>query len=661
MLRRTLAGVFIWFCVLRVPVSAARDSTPQSWEAVLSYAAANYLQWGRDIVFTFGPLGFLTSDYYWGNFFWPILIWAAGFAFALTPLLLTFTRRIPPALRIVFYVALPLLTVPSCQDLGFDPIHLISITLFGIACLSGERPGSSRLVAAGLILTLLTFIKFTFALYCGFVLLIILLSNWRAGMRKNSLLLGAACLACFFNVCWWRGQTLSSVLFYFVRSFQVASGYSSGMALPVASHDLVTAVTILFLLAALVAVHWLGSKQWASQTDRAAIVLAGIFLAWKEGFVRPDIHAVVFLVYSFFLAALLPALMPHTFPADPPVTGALESVPLAEPLSCANRKVFGLPPGFLLAAGVMLVSLTPFVRFRSDFAKAVQDGFLPRASDTLTAVFSPGMYRQRLERQLEARRAHVLLPRIRATVADASVDVLAYDQHLAILNALNYTPHPVFQSYSAYSAGLQRLNTAFFSSDKAPEYILWRSATIDARYPTLDDGEVLLEVLSTYSPLIQEEGFTLWKRNRSPLGHYSLAAERETLAQMDQWVSISSEPTWLRVEVRQTWLGKIQGFLRSCSPLCIEVQLDNGRTLWYRLPLGNAGYGFVLSPLLRTDADLLGPVLPARVTAARILVDNGLAFSRPVRFVQQTIQGIPALQLRAAPSRSTPSLTSYEN
>jgi hypothetical protein len=662
-LRRTFAGVFIWLCVLRVPVSVSRDSAPQSWEAVLSYAAANHLQWGRDIVFTFGPLGFLTSDYYWGNFFWPIIFWAAGFAFALTPLLLAFLTRTAPALRLVFYIALPLLTVPTCADLGFDPIYLIAITLFGIACLPAERPAGARLFGAGLILTLLTFIKFTFALYGGFVLLIILLSNWRAGTWKNSLVLGVVCLACFVSICWWRGQTLSSVQLYFARSFQVASGYSSGMALPPTSHDLVTAVVILSLLAALVAVHCLGSEERASTTNRAAIVMAGIFLAWKEGFVRPDIHPVVFLIYCFLLAALLPGLMPHTLAANPAATGALEPGPLAEPRRAFAggvsrfKQSFGLCPGLLLAAAVMLVCLTPFVRFRRDFARAVQTGFLPRASDTLMAVFSPGMYRQRLEGQLEAMRGRTSLPRIRAAVADASVDVLGYEQHLAILNGLNYTPHPVFQSYSAYTAGLQRLNSAFFSSDKAPQYVLWRSGTIDERYPTLDDGEVLLKILSEYSPCMQEEGFTLWKRNRSSPAGYSLTAQTETLAQMDQWVSITREPTWLRVEVRETWFGKIQSLLRGCSPVQIEVRLESGRTLRYRLLPGNASYGFVLSPLLQTDADLLGPVLnpqaPARVTAARILVGNSLSFAGPVRFVQQTIGGISALQFRHVPSRST--------
>src|SRR5690348_193924 len=69
--RQIFASIYVWFCLVKLPATTLRDSAPQSWEAVLSYAAVHHLQWGRDIVFTFGPLGFLKSDYYWGNFFWP--------------------------------------------------------------------------------------------------------------------------------------------------------------------------------------------------------------------------------------------------------------------------------------------------------------------------------------------------------------------------------------------------------------------------------------------------------------------------------------------------------------------------------------------------------------------------------------------------------------
>src|SRR5689334_20193887 len=156
---RVLAFAYTWFWLVKLPATTLRDSVPQSWEAVLSYAAAHHLQWGRDIVFTFGPLGFLTSDYYWGNFFWPTVVWAGGFAFALTSALMPLLSRVPRAIRLPLYAALPVLTVPASSNLGFDSFYFLAITLLGTLCLPGERPGVLRLTTTALVFTVLSLIK----------------------------------------------------------------------------------------------------------------------------------------------------------------------------------------------------------------------------------------------------------------------------------------------------------------------------------------------------------------------------------------------------------------------------------------------------------------------------------------------------------------------
>ena len=74
-----LTVLLLLFSFFKFPVLFPRNDTPQAWEAVLAYAAFHHLQWGKEIVFTFGPLGFLGSDYYWGYLFWPTWVWAIWF------------------------------------------------------------------------------------------------------------------------------------------------------------------------------------------------------------------------------------------------------------------------------------------------------------------------------------------------------------------------------------------------------------------------------------------------------------------------------------------------------------------------------------------------------------------------------------------------------
>jgi hypothetical protein len=635
-IRWIFAFVYIWFCVVKLPATSLRDSVPQSWEAVLSYAAAHHLKWGRDIVFTFGPLGFLTSDYYWGNFFWPIVVWAAGFALALAAALVPLLARVPKAIRLPVYAALPLLTVPACSNLGFDSFHFLAITLLGILCLPGERPGVLRLTTTGLVFAVLSLIKFTFCIYSVFAVLAIATANGKA-WRNTAILIGSSVLS-LAGICSWSGQSLWNVFLYVASSTEMAAGYSAAMGLAPNQWDSIIGIALLICLLALVLTTWLGSANWRERTDRAAIVCAGIFLAWKEGFVRADVHVVVFLVYSFFLGALLPALFGFDWVAEE--LNEWENI-----LSARVGNVLLRRRARALTFGCLFFSLTPFALFNGDFKAAVQRGLLAKTSDTFSAFIRPATYRLDLERQLESMRDKAELPKIRALVGGDAIGALNLDQDAAILNGLNYKPHPVFQNSSAYTPALQRLNAEFFKS-KPPQYLLWRTGSIDGRFPTLDDGEVLLTVLTSYSPVTNENGFLLWKCKAAAEKPYSLANKHEVSVSLNQWVMLPREPTWLQIECEQTLFGAVQSFFSRCSETRLEVQLDNGGTRSYRLLPGNARYGFVVSPFLYNHDQLLAAnanTNSLRIVSARVHVANERAVAPSIRFVTHTIHGVWAL------------------
>jgi hypothetical protein len=649
--RTVLAYVFVWSCLVNLPATIFHVGAPDSYEPVLSYAAAHHLQWGRDIVFTYGPLGFLTSDCYWGNFFWPILLWAGAFALAVTVALMLLLSRLPGAIRLAFYAALPLLTVPACLGLGFDPIRILSIAVLGIVCLPGERAGALRLIATGLVLTILSLTKFTYCIYSVCTFIIIAASN-RSGSWRNTAILAGSSLLSLLGICLWSGQGMGNILLHITRSAQMAAGYSAAMAIPATGFDSTAGIVLLIFLLGLLLTSWFSSSNWRGRTDRVAVVAAGIFLAWKEGFVRAELHVMVFFVYAFFLAALLPALLGLDLSAE--VKRIQSAKILPEPVGNPffARRVLAL------SAACILFSLAP-VFYNKDFKAAIHNGLVGRNRNTLTAFLRPATYKLELERYLETMRHEADLPEIRALVGGNTVGAMNLDQDVAILNGLNYTPHPVFVSYAAYTPELQRLNSEFFNSQKAPEYLLWHTGSIDGRFPTLDDGEVLLRILKNYTPVTQEKGRLLWKRKSARENSYCLSNERDFSGSLDQWVPIPAEPTWLRIECKQTLFGAVRGLLWRPSELRIEVQLDNGEARSYRLPPGNARSGFVISPFIRADYQLIEAArasgefpadptaLPktfggesARIVAARVRAGNDFAYQHSVRFVMQTIDGI---------------------
>lgn len=651
--QQLLLGVYVWLCFVKLPATSVRDSAPQSWEAVLAFATANRLQWGSDIVFTFGPLGFLTSDYYWGHLFPVIVAWAFGFALIVTAVFLPFWQRTARACRIPLLVALPLLTVPLCGDLGFDAIYLFGIMLLGVACLPTESPSDFRLIIAGLTFAMISAIKFSFSIYCGCAVLVIVASNaFAQRWRATAILLstGTACLLAVWVSC---GQRLSGLPAFIQGSLQLTAGYSSAMALSATRSDRAFGLLVLFCLVMLLLSCWLGSRDWKRNTDRAALVALGMFLAWKEGFVRADVHVVVLFVFAFFVGGLLPALLNISVDMKSPQPEATQ------------RPHFDWLPRLALplATAVLFLSLTPFATYRKSFARAVQNGFVPRFADTFAALATPTEYKRRLDEQLDTMRQRVHLPTIKSVVGGARIGVLNYHQPAAILNGLNYAPHPVFQSYSAFTPELQRLNTSFFQSDRAPEFILWQPGTMDRRVPTLDDGEVLLRILSGYHPVLQESAFVLWKRKSQADDAYAFRHERDLDTALDQWFPISDQPTWCQIKLHPSIVGVVENLLWSATAVRLEVRLADGDTRDFRLLPGNAQYGFLLNPLLLSNADVLRPagtgVTPPRVVAARVKVRRAHMFGPSIRVALLSVTGLPRLESR--PGDSEPLIANNEN
>src|SRR5262249_21261066 len=135
--------------------------------------------------------------------------------------------------------------------------------------------------------------------------------------RTHAVVLVASYVVTLLAACAWSGQRLSSIPLHFFRSFQLAAGYSSAMAVPAAGVDLFAGFGFLAILGSLIFALWLGSAARLGRLPRVAIVSAGLFLAWKEGFVRPDVHVVVFLVYAFLVSVSLPALLGLSFMPTP--------------------------------------------------------------------------------------------------------------------------------------------------------------------------------------------------------------------------------------------------------------------------------------------------------------------------------------------------------
>src|SRR5262249_34455668 len=131
------------------------------------------------------------------------------------------------------------------------------------------------------------------------------------------------------------------------------------------------------------------------------------------------------------------------------------------------------------------------------------------ASKNLSDILRPSEVISRFDARFEELARAYSLPRIKACVGAATVDMISYEQGLVFINQMNWRPRPVFQSYYACTPWLIAANAQFFQGPRAPEYLIFKFQTIDRRMPTLEDSGALVQVFHHYQPVLVEKGCLL--------------------------------------------------------------------------------------------------------------------------------------------------------
>jgi hypothetical protein len=553
-----------------------------SWHAALEYATVHHLQFGTEVVFTFGPLGFLSTRTSLGHlvgarvafaFFWSALVALAATSLA---------KRLPGWVRYAFLAWLVVFTLSA----GLDQTAFF-VLASGALLLLADKPKQRwqvpLLVFAFIVLSL---IKFSF-LTAAMVSIALVCACWLR-QRKTLMAISLALAAPVgFVACWWAlGQAPSHIFPWFRQGLELESGYSAAMNLVPKTSVLCVALASLVLFAgawitSIVRVQG-GFLVWACRITLAQYV----FLAWKEGLTRSgDWHTFVFLwflplgIVFLFLDELVG--VPTAFHRR-----ALEVIFVLSMMLCLAASSLQIP-GFTWQQVVDWPSrVTHNVRLIAISLRG--------HADTLYADCR------------DPKNIHMLqLDRAKDLVGNQSVDVMNYLALAAVINGMNYRPRPVFQGFVAYTPALQRLNAAYFRSDERPHFVMLCQQATDGRFPALEDSAALNYVLNNYVPVARDGPFLILQQRTSEdpalqlVGEQSLRfGEKLDLA---RW---SGAPLFMSVSIRPSAFGRAVTFFYQQEPLFMQVA-RGGAPERYRIVPSMATQPFLVSPVLNSNYDAL--------------------------------------------------------
>jgi hypothetical protein len=583
-----------------------------SWNMVLHWAFVHHVDFGHDLIFTFGPWGFIWQGYDPATFGWSLLGWAllsAAFFMGIYQLARYFTRQ-------WWAAGLWLLLVIAVAGANW---LLQDVRLFALGALLvvihfyvDDRPLTWTKGVLTVALALATLMKFSTAFIAlGAVGVVSLELLRRRKIPWLGLIYVVGVIAFWFGA----RQKITSLAPYFYHSWIVASKFAGGQ---MEVHATDTRDVTLFLLCALAL---LAALAWAHRVDRQRPALKSLWggpaflgfgiillVAFKAGYVRHDGHEMAATTFLLLLSLFYAAALWPKFVNWVGRTVILVAVAGCFALNWYSDFNYTRDPA---GNGISLpqILLYSFMEFpsRAESALALLTG-----KSTIDLDYQASLRKIREEKELPP--------------VEGSVDVFPFEQQLALANNLELDPRPVIGSYLAYDATLENLNADFLRGEKAPQSILFDIAMIDARYPSQNDALCWPELLSRYD-LRDNSKRLLWLKKSTQPRKLEFLPIKTMQAMLGQFVEVpqAEDPIWVTIDLKHKPLYPLISTLYRPPFVWLEVRFPGGNSMKFQLIPDVARNGFLLSPAVLTRSVFAGLYMGQWKTLLHDVIVTGMA------------------------------------
>ena len=473
------AVLVVALTILTWPVTSVTPSAglDNSWQAGLSLALARGVVFGRQIVFTYGPLGLVTEPRaVTGGTLLLGLLGAAAMQLALVAVVLRSLRRRfswPVAALITLLGVSIIVSVSS----GLPPLDEIAFGLVAIAL--AQPPARSRqaaralALAGGVLAGLALLVKFNDGLGVATIVAVGLLGGVS---RRRHLAIGAVAFVLTTTITWLAlGEPLGALPDYVSTGISIVEGYVDAMG-----YNLLGATGQWEVLVVILSALVLAAAAWSALADAplrrrvslAACVLLVHYFVAREMFVRYDVGHAAALPLLLAVALMIPWRRGQL------VAGVAIATGLAV-ASLAALGAEGLPIGSVFEPGARSSALVSDINTVTSPHAAI-------TSDTHALQL------------VEAVPAAIVGDLDNHCVNTEPVEVSA----IVAYPHWRWCPIGVMQSYAAYTTKLDHLDAAGYANARSgPDRVLRQNAAIDGRNPTWESPAAMLSLLCHFEEI----------------------------------------------------------------------------------------------------------------------------------------------------------------
>lgn len=563
----------ITFPDIGYPVRATLDG---GYQYALNRIFTDGIQIGREVIFSYGPLGFLhypqpiANNLLIGIIFWSLI--KLGFIAGLLTIIFSVKKR-------RFHIVWIILAILFANFI--DVWSLPTFLLIELIILYRLLPKYGYLAAVIILSSLTMLIKINYLPIHSSILAVfsadLIFVKKKHGLGDALIIILATPL--LFMLFWILSQgSISGIAPYLKGMSEISAGNSSAMTVSPANNWslLLSFLTLYFLLPV-----FLGEN---TAIFLFFLTIIPFFLTWKYTFSREDgphlFNIVNFVLYYYLL-----------------ILASIKRINL-------------------LAIICMILSLT-FISYHMVILPRFGEPRLPANILGRFANFSGpyNFYRQvlkfsqysnslvRLSR--ENVRPFVLDEEIIKVINGKTVDIYPWDLSYIYANNLNWKPKPLLQSYLAFTPWLDEKDAQFFSSINAPQYLIWtyyhwggETGSIDGRYLLNDEPLAVMAILNNYQLAFRGEKTALFKKSTPGMLGEEKPIKR-SIESWNQWITVPLEAGVVRANIifNKSLPGKIKRIVWKEDETFIEYRIKSGIKR-FRLVPDNIINGLWVSPLL---------------------------------------------------------------
>jgi hypothetical protein len=523
------------------------------WQYSLNYATTNDFVYGKDVIFTYGPLSFVAYPITEGlNYFSIFLSWAIRFIYVayFLGIVIEFSENITTGLSkevgfFTRYMLIPIMLV----NIGLSEysilifICLIHSALIAFNNLTNTFSSKSNFIGkkylgpafTGLTLSLLFFIKVSFL---PFLIAIPLLLVANYIIKKEFNLLTVFLGTALFSFLLIKTSYTIEIADYVMNAIELIEGYRKAMQLIYWPNYIGSYYLSLFLIS-LFAIHVISNRQMQKKSIFFSIIiilLSVYFLftySYTRGWAGGVIYKIPYVCFIFYFTNYL-----------------------------TNDSKWIIRNNYI----IILILFISFFNSRFYFIHLKN---LVTKNETLEP------------------QSHKIIPS-NYIKENETYDTYPTNSGFAYFNNLKYKPRPTIQSYSAYTTKLDSKTADFFLNKQVDHMIFfgdlqngfWQNA-IDNRYFMFDEPLTKLAILKNYeiTNKINDSLFIASKR-KSPI-NITFTLTKSIQLDLDQSLSIDesldkNELYFFTIDFAYTTYAKIKGMIYRMPFIKAEIVLNSG-------------------------------------------------------------------------------------